>query len=248
MGFFHSLPAGCCGSLCNYGQYLQSHYQARQNFPGRQKRAWVCRVIPVLTPLGICQLLEKYWTMSVRCEELWHKPTSAATLCLKGATLSGNKSLSLHLRPHFFLVPIFCCPFYPVLYWKSPERASQASSTAWSVWREKNPTARGQPKRKQWIQCGDLHQHHSMAPLPQQHPPAQTAREGNVPFLFVRWKAKQLIQGLRRWGNAEFQQFISNFSSSASTSAYLRPCRVRQCTIGTSRSGARGLPAGFAEG
>lgn len=169
-------------------------------------------------------------------------------LVSEGAALFGNKSLSLLLCPHFFLVPILCCPFQPVLYWKSLERASQASSTAWSPWEGKTLTARGQPKRKPWIQRGDLHQHPSMAPLPQQLPPAPRAREGSVPFLFVRWKAKPLIQGLRRWGNAEFQQFISNFSSSASTSAYLGPCRVRQCIISTSQSRARGLPVGFAEG
>lgn len=143
---------------------------------------------------------------------------------------------------YFAVLSTLCC------IGKAPREQAKPAAQPEVSGREKNPTARGQPKRKQWIQCGDLHQHHSMAPLPQQHPPAQTAREGNVPFLFVRWKAKQLIQGLRRWGNAEFQQFISNFSSSASTSAYLRPCRVRQCIIGTSRSGARGLPVGFAEG
>lgn len=47
----------------------------------------------------------------------------------EGETLF-DKSLSLLLCPHFFLVPIFCCPFQPVLYWKSLERASQTSSTA----------------------------------------------------------------------------------------------------------------------
>lgn len=37
IGFFYSLPAGCCGSLCHYDQYLQNLEQARQNLPWQTK-------------------------------------------------------------------------------------------------------------------------------------------------------------------------------------------------------------------
>lgn len=139
----------------------------------------------------------------------------------EGATLFDSKSLSLHLCLHFFLLTIFCCPFHPVALENPRESKPSQQHSLKCLGRKKTPQPGVSPRENHGYSVVNHHQHHSMAPLPQHLPPAQTACEGNVPFFFVRWKAKQLIQGLRRWGNAEFQQFISNFSSSASTSAYL---------------------------
>lgn len=113
-------------------------------FPGRQKQVWVCLVISILISLGICQPLgyECQLRGATTQTEFCSHPVSEGTI------LFGNKSLSLHLCPHFFIVPIFCCPFHLVLYWESLERASQTSSTAWSAWEKKKPHSQGSAQEK----------------------------------------------------------------------------------------------------
>lgn len=95
-----------------------------KSFPGRQKQVWVCLVIPVLTPLGIFQPLGYECQMRGAMAQIkfCSHPVS------EGVTLFGNKSLTLHPCPHFFIVPIFCCPFHLVLENPRVSKPSQQHS------------------------------------------------------------------------------------------------------------------------
>lgn len=134
-----------------------------------------------------------------------------ANLCLKvpHKILAGNKSLPLHLLPPFLSLSYLLLSFLPMCgigkaLREQHKPAAQPERQVWGPGGGKNPTAEGQPKSKPYIHpvpCGYLHQHHTMTPPPQKLPPAQTAREGNVPFLFIGRKAEQFIQGLGRGEN-----------------------------------------------